>query len=594
MTPEQLFLLALLVVVLVLFVRGRLRYDVVAFGALLAATLAGTVPFDEMFAGFGHPATVTVAMVLVISRGLQNSGAVDLIGRHLLPPVASPSGHVGILAGVAGALSSVMNNVGALALLMPAALKSAARAKRSPAMILMPLSFGSILGGLVTLIGTPPNIIVASFREQAIGQPFQMFDFAPVGGVVAAVGIVFLSIVGWRLIPKERMAKLTSRELFEIEDYVSEARVPRGSKAVGQALADLDEVAGEHGAVILRVIRRKRRVDRADRRQHIRTSDVLVVEAGPEALDSLLSDLDLRVVGATANKKAPLLGGDDSALTEAVVLPRSPVEGRETGQVRLRRRFGVNLIAVSRRGQPFRGRLRSFRLQAGDVLLLEGDADRLPEVVAALGCLPLAERGLQIGQPRNAILAIALFAGAVAMATVGWITIPLAMSVVAVAMVLLKIVPARDIYESVDWPIVILLGSMIPIGAALETTGTTAALAHALYSFGSEFPPVVLLTILMVVTMTLSDIINNAATAVVMAPIAMATARDLGVSPDPFLMAVAIGASCAFLTPIGHQNNTLVLGPGGYRFGDYWRMGLPLEVLIVAVAIPLILWVWPL
>jgi di/tricarboxylate transporter len=593
MTYQQLFLLALLAVVLVLFVWERVRYDVVAFGALLAATLAGTVPYTEMFSGFGHPATVTVALVLIISRGLQNSGAVDLIARYLLPPVASPSRHVGILTSVAGALSTMMNNVGALALLMPAAIRSAVKAKRSPAAVLMPLAFGSLLGGLVTLIGTPPNIIVASFREEAVGEAFGMFDFTPVGGPVAVVGIVFIALVGWRLIPEQRRARLSSSDLFDIENYVSEAGVPRGSASIGRPLRDLDDTAAEHDAVILGLIRRKRRIDRPDRRQHVHTGDILIIEAGPEALDAVIAGLELKLPGVKKGATRLLRGGD-TTVVEAVVLPRSAIEGMETGQVRLRHRFGVNLIAVSRRGHSFRGRVRSFRMQSGDVLLLEGDPERLPEVIAALGCLPLAERSLQVGQPRPPLLAIALFAAAIVGASVGWLSIPAALGVAVVAMVVLNIVPPRDIYESVDWPVVVLVGAMIPVGTALQTTGTTEMLVHGLIALGAGFPPAVLLSAMMIVTMTLSAVINNAATAVVMAPIAMATARDLGVNADPFLMAVAIGASCAFVTPIGHQNNTLILGPGGYRFGDYWRMGLPLEVLIVAVAVPLILWAWPL
>jgi di/tricarboxylate transporter len=593
MTFQQVFLLVLLAVVLVLFVWERFRYDVVAFGALLAATLAGTVPFADMFSGFGHPATVTVALVLVLSRGLQNSGAVDLIARYLLPPVASPSRHVGILASVAGALSTVMNNVGALALLMPAALRSAARVKHAPAMILMPLAFGSLLGGLVTLIGTPPNIIVATFRQEAVGEPFGMFDFAPVGGPVAVVGILFIAVVGWRLIPKERSAKPSTRALFQIEDYVSEARVPRDSPAIGQTLAELDELAAKHDAVILRLIRRKRRVDRADRRQIIRTGDIVIIEAASEGLDSILSTLGLRVTGS-AGEAAKLLRAEDTAIMEAVVRTRAAVEGREIGRLRLRQRFGVNLIAVSRHGQQFRDRMQTLRLRAGDALLLEGDPERLPEVIAAIGCVPLAERSLQVGQPRPALLTIGLFAAAIISASVGLVSIPAALGVAVAAMVILNIVPPRDIYESVDWPVIVLVGAMIPVGTALQTTGTTEMLVHGLIALGSGFSPVVLLSVLMIVTMTLSAVINNAATAVVMAPIAMTTARDLGVNADPFLMAVAIGASCAFVTPIGHQNNTLILGPGGYKFGDYWRMGLPLEVLIVAVAVPLILWAWPL
>jgi di/tricarboxylate transporter len=592
-TIDQLFMLGLLVVVFALFVWGRWRYDMVAIAALLAATVGGAVPFNDVFEGFGHPATVTVAVVLIVSRGLQNAGAVDLIAKYLLPPLESTSRHVGLISMIGGVLSSVMNNVGALALLMPAAIQSAAKAKRSPAAILMPLSFASILGGLVTLIGTPPNIIVAAFRADAVGAPFGMFDFTPVGGVVALVGVAFVALVGWRLIPGSRRAHSTPEELFEIEGYVSEATVPEGSPAIDEILTDLDDKVDEHGVVIMGLVRNDRRVDRAGRREKIRAGDILILEASPEALDTVLADLKLEKVGR---------GAEDSedgkrmtmSLTEAVVQHQSRIVGRTAASLRLRRRYSVNLIAVARAGEEFHGRLRSFRFRAGDVLLLEGQEERLPELVAALGCLPLAPRGLSIGEPRRAGLAIGLFAVMILCATLGWLSMPVALAIAALGMVLLDIVSPREIYDSIDWPIVVLLGAMIPIGAAFQDSGTAGLIAQTLVGLVAGFGPAVVLGLVLVLTMTLSDVINNAATAVVMGPVALSVATKLGVAADPFLMAVAVGASCAFLTPIGHQNNMLVMGPGGYHFGDYWRLGLPLEVLIVAVALPMILIVWPL
>ena len=537
---NQAFMFALLVAVFGLFFWGRLRHDVVAFVALLAAVVVGVVPFAETFSGFGHPATVTVALVLVISRGFQNSGVVDLMARHLLPPLRSASGHVASLAGVAGALSAIMNNVGALALLMPAAIQSAAKIKRSPAVILMPLSFGSILGGLVTLIGTPPNIIVAAAREKATGAPFAMFDFTPVGAAVAVVGIVFVAVAGWRLIPKSRRAKMSPGELFQIESYVSEAVVPEDSKAVGVALGDLDDMAEENDAVIIGLIRNDRRIDRAGRRETVRADDILIVEADPDALDSALRALGLQPAARAVDEDGKATPAK-LMLAEAVVQP-----------------------------------------------------DDLPEAIVRLGCLPLAERQLRIGQPSRAGLAITLFAAMILCATFGVLSLPVALAVAATSMVVLDIVPPRDIYESIDWPVVVLLAAMIPIGVALDSSGATLLAAKALVDLASGHSPVIVLVLILVVTMTLSDVINNAATAVVMAPICINVAGQLGVSSDPFLMAVAIGASCAFLTPIGHQNNTLILGPGGYHFGDYWRMGLPLEMVVVAVGVPMLLWVWPL
>ncbi len=590
---EQLFLLLLLVAVFGLFIWGRWRYDVVAFAALLVAVVAGVVPFADTFSGFGHPATVTVALVLVIGRGFQNAGAVDLITRRLTPDAAPTGVHIGLFSGVVGALSAVMNNVGALALMMPAALQSAARAKRPAALILMPLSFASILGGLVTLIGTPPNIIIAAFRTETAGAPFQMFDFTPVGGTIAIAGIVFVSVAGWRLIRLPERPRLSVRELFEIEDYVGEAIVDKESPMVGRTVGELAAAVDEHDAVLLGVVRRKRRIDRAGSKEQVKARDEVIIEAGPEAMKSLAATLKLTPRGA-GKGKPNILDGGDVAFAEAVVLPGSRVVGRLAENLRLPQRHGAILAAVSRRGRPFRGRLRTFRFRTGDVLLLEGDAERLPEIIAALGCLPLAERGLALGRHHQLALAVAVFAAAIAAATVGVLSLPVALAVCAGIMVVVNIVPARELYDSIDWPVVVLLGALIPVGQALEATGTSQLIAGFMLDPFAGAPPVVMLIVVLVVTMTLSDVLNNAATAVVMAPIAVTIAGSLGVNADTFLMAVAIGASSAFLTPIGHQNNALIMGPGGYRFGDYWRLGLPLEVLIVAVAVPMLVRVWPL
>jgi len=593
MPYEQAAIFAILGLTLGFFIWGRWRYDVVAFLALLLSVLAGVVPHDAAFTGFGHPATVTVAMVLIISRALSNSGAVDLISRHVTLVGERLSLGIAALSGLGAALSAVMNNVGALALLMPVAIRAANKAKQSPAVILMPLSFGSILGGLVTMIGTPPNIIIATYREKSAGEPFGLFDFTPVGLVAAVTGVIFIAVVGWRLIPAKRRRTSSSEELFGLEDYVSEARVPADTPAVGLTVHEIEALTAESGALVVGVIRKGRRGFGVDRREAIQTGDRLIIEAGPDDIGSFISTLKLEVVGVEG-PRASLLSAENTSLMEAVVPPRARIERRSVQSVRLRSRYGVTLLAVSRQGRPIRERLKSLTLKAGDVLLLQGDQDHLPEAISAIGCLPLAERGLQIGQPGQAGLCAGIFAAAIIAAAAGLLPFTIALALAALAMVMLRIVPPREIYESVDWPVILLLGAMIPVGEALETSGATLLIAETILDIGAGLSPVFMLAMLMVVTMTLSDIMNNAATAVVMAPISVGIAGQLGVDADPFLMAVAVGASCAFLTPIGHQNNMLIMGPGGYHFSDYWRMGLPLEILIIMVSLPMILWVWPL
>jgi di/tricarboxylate transporter len=505
-------------------------------------------------------------------------------------PLKSTTGQISVMSLVATGLSAVMNNVGALALLMPAAIRSAANAKRPPAAILMPLSFASILGGMMTLIGTPPNIIIAAIRAETSGAAFGMFDFTPVGGAVAVAGVLFVSIVGWRLIPKKRRARLSAAELFKIDDYVTEAVVPEGSPLIGRRLDEVDDEADEKDADLLGVVRSERRLDMRAGGRIFQAGDVLLLEAAPESLAKLIKDWGLESVGADSDTERP----SGLSLAETVVPPRSRLLGRSVTSLMLRRRYDVNLVAVSRASEPFRGRLRSFRFRTGDVVLLEGDAENLPEAIAELGLLPLAERDLRVGRPRRVLLASGLFILAIALASVGVLSLPVALGGAALAMILVGLVPVREMYDHIDWPVVVLLGAMIPVGQALEISGTTRMIASGLVTISAGLPPVVLLTVILVVTMTLSDVINNAATAVVMAPIALTVAQQLGVNTDAFLMAVAIGASSAFLTPIGHQNNALILGPGGYRFGNYWRMGLPLELLIVLVAVPMLLVVWPL
>ena len=609
MNVNQGMLLVGLAVVFVLFVWDRWRFDLVALIALVVCTLSGFIPPSEAFSGFGHPATITIAAVLIISRALLNSGAVDIVVRYVDRAVTHPSIHVGFLSAVGASLSTMMNNVGALALLMPVALHSAEKAQRSPAILLMPLSFATILGGLVTLIGTPANIIVATQRQESLGRSFSMFDFTPVGIVVSVVGVAFVSLVGWRLIPLASRKRRATQELFDVEDYVTEITVPQGSQIIGKSLLEVEASTEESDALIVGLIRGARSIFRLTLRERVQAGDILLLEAGSEGIKAFVSSLDLELPGAAKEslteqeesggpepdkKPRQLLRTEDMTLTEVVVPSRrSRLTGQTPVSLHLRSRFGVNLLAVSRQGTPYRGRLKSFRFQPGDVLLLQGDPDQLAETITRLGAYPLAKRDLSVSKPRQVMLTIGIFAVAIGVALLQWCPIPLAFVGAATMLVFMQVVPVREVYEHIDWPVIVLIGSMIPVATALETSGTTSLIASSLIGATESFSPALLLSVVLIITMVLSDVMNNAATAVVMTPLGLACAQNLNVNPDPFLMAVAIGASCAFLTPIGHQNNLLIMGPGGYKFGDYWRMGLLLEIIIVLVAVPMILWIWP-
>lgn len=553
--------------------------------ALLAAVLAGLIPAEDAFMGFGHPAVITVAAVLAMTRALTLSGVIDRAASQIAQRAQGPALQIAGLSALACAMSAFMNNVGALALVMPVAISTARKFKYSPSLILMPLAFASILGGLVTLIGTPPNLIVSAFRRDFLGEPFRMFDFTPVGLPVAAAGLLYLILVGWRLVPHRSGAQATTHEPG---DYVAELRVREESslvgKSVGEAEAKLEVEA-------LGLVRGDRRVIGDIRPTQLEAGDVLLARVDSATLESLVSAGAVELAPDTQNLTRRA-GDETVAVVEAVVLPDRPLDGRTAAGMRLRDRFGVNLLAVARHGRPFRQRLRSVRLQAGDVLLLQGETERLWSALPDLGCLPLAQRGIKMVQGR-AYLPLLVFGLAILAIGLGLAPAHVALPIAVLALVLFNLMPLREVYDAIDWPILVLLGAMIPVGGALQTTGATDLVSGALAQLGGEASAYVTLAALLIATMMLTDLLNNAATVVIMAPVGISLAQQLGLNPDPFLIAVAIGGSSAFMTPIGHQNNTLVMGPGGYRFGDYMRIGLPLEALVVAVSVPLIPMVWP-
>ena len=591
MTTDQIILFSIMGGVLTLLVWGRIRYDLVAFSALALSVILGVVDRNTAFAGFGHPAVIIIALVLIVSRALSQSGAVDLLTRNVVSSERGVSSHITIMGLVGGALSAFMNNVAALALLMPVDMTAASKAKRAASITLMPLSFATILGGMVTLIGTPTNIVIAQFRGQSLGEPYAMFDFAPVGLACAIAGMAYIALIGWRLIPQDKARGSSASDLENLDGYVMEVQVPDNSPAIGQKLQDLLPVAEENDVYLLGLVRRGKRLPGSARSEEIRRNDILVVEAGAESVEQFANALKL-VYSASAKHKGILTG--TLAMTEAVVKSDSRLVGRSAMDVRLLDRQQTMLLGVAREGRPFRDRVRHLKLKAGDVLLLMGPKDALPDVVGWLDCLPLAERDLQVTQHDKAIFSIALFLVAIIAASLGWIYLPVALAAVVAIFALLKVVTLSQIYESIEWPVIVLLASLIPIGAAIETSGGTVLIANSIVHLTGGWPAWAVLLLLMAVTMTLSDVLNNVATVLVAAPVAIKIAEQLNVNPDAMLMGVAVSASCAFLTPIGHKNNTIIMGPGGYRFGDYWPMGLPLEIIILAVALPMILIVWPL
>lgn len=620
MSQEQSLILIILGATIGLFLWGRWRHDVVAVACLLACVFAGLVPGSEAFSGFGHPAVVTVACVLVLSWGLQTTGAVDVLVQRTLPTSTGPTLTIAAITGLGALLSAFMNNVGAMALLMPVAIQIAQRLELPPGKVLMPLSFGTILGGMTTLIGTPPNLIVSGFRAQAGMDSFGMFDFTPAGFAIAATGLVFVALLGWRIVPTREQKGVES---FDTGTYMTEVRVTESAKAVGKAISAVELILAEADAQIIGMVRNDFRISAPNSRRLLREGDILIIEAEPESLSSALSSLGLVLeenVSTDSVGQSDENGGSESrpvdpgsekpakdeassarntdvgetVLQELVVRPNSKLIGRSASGAHLRTRYGLNLLAISRQGRRSIRRLRSTAIVPGDVLLMQGPPGSLAGFASEFECVPLAARSINIPDRRKAALATLVMALAIAGAAFGLLPAAISFASGVLLFMLLRIVPLRRLYEAIDWPVIVLLAALIPVAIAMETTGAADLLARTLLDGIAQGRPVIALLLILVVTMTLSDFMNNAATAAVMCPIAISTAAQLGVSVDTFLMAVAIGASCAFLTPIGHQNNTLILGPGGFRFTDYWKLGLPMEVLVVAIAIPMLLIIWPL
>jgi di/tricarboxylate transporter len=589
MTVAEGLAFSIIGLMMALFAWGRWRYDLVAAVSLLAAVIAGIVPPDQAFKGFSDDIVIIVGSALVVSAAVARSGVIERVARLLGPYLTTVNRQIVALVGSVTALSAFVKNVGALAMLMPVALQLARRSGTSPSSLLMPMSFGALLGGIVTLVGTSPNIIVSRVREQLVGEPFNMFDFTPVGIGIAAVGFVFL-VFGWRLIPHRKSAASIDAA-FNLEGYTTEVSVPEDSPANGITVKALEEL-GENEIEVITLLRRgsPSRYEPAGN-VVIKAGDILILQGEPAALERIvaLEQLELTREGKLHEVDTPR---DEIGVTEAVIRPDSQLVGKSVGQLKLFDRYAVNLLALNRKGRRITHRLRSVKLRAGDVVVLRGNLAAMPETLGELHCLPLAERDLRIGRKASLVPVLVL---AAAMGLVAFNVVPVAIAFfgAAIVLLLLRSLTLSEAYDAIDWPILIMLGALIPVSDALRTTGGTDLIAAWLSHAAAALPPFGALALLLTAAMAVTPFLNNAATVLVMAPIAASFAGKLGYNPDAFLMAVAIGAACDFLTPIGHQCNTLVMGPGGYHFGDYWRLGLPLSLVVIAVGTPLIAFFWP-
>lgn len=596
MTTDQILLFALFAIILAMLLWGRFRHDLVAAGGLFCGVALGVVPEDVAFSGFSNPAVVIVALVLIASRAFENSGVLGAISRLAVNEKRPVALHVALIAGIGAGLSAVINNVAALAMLMPIDVQAARRANRPPGQTLMPLAFATILGGMITLIGTPPNIIASSIRERQLGAPYGMFDFSPVGLVVALAGIVFVALAGWRLVPVRR----DQANEYDAESFRAELLVPADSKLAGKVGAELDEAAEQADAVLSGIVRDGERLPGLFRAMTIQAADLLVVEGSADSIAALIKALDLQRIEASEDdasdgkQESRKSAGGGSQIIEAVVRSDSWLVGRSAAGLDIRRRFGIALLGVARSGRFSREQVVNRRIAAGDELLITGRQAGSRQVLRQLGLIAVNSVGVSPFDPFKASLAVGLFAAAILAATTGFLSFATAMAIAVAGYAAFGLVPAREFYSQIDWPVVVMLACLLPLGTAFEQVGGTALIAGGMANLAQGQPPVLALVAVMVVTLTLSDVLNNVATMVITGPVAIDLAQRLDVNPDTFLMGVAISASCAFLTPIGHKNNTLIMGPGGFRFSDYWPMGLPLEIVVLVVSVPMLLWVWPL
>ena len=591
MTFEQIAVLSVIFGALILFIRGKPRYDVVALITLAVLGALKLVPKEELFSGFSNPAVIMVAAVLILSHNLTKSGLVEKVSKFMDPIAHLPSLHIAVLVSITTFISMFMNNIGALALMMPVAVHSTVKAGRSAATVLMPLSFGSLLGGIVTLIGTPPNIIISAYRKKITGEHFTMFDFTPVGGLVAIAGVLYLSLIGWRLLKVRKPS--SSLDLFNVEGYLFEIKIKPDSPLLAMNALQFRNRLVRKNISLVSIIHQGKEHDFTPKKSYnFNEGDLLILEGAEQDISDLAANFGLELMEAGSVKEL-MPEQEDMVTMEMVVASGCLIENRTVAQIRFKRNLGVSLLAIFRQSERYQGSIRKFRFKAGDVLLIYGKKTDAQNAITKLSCHPFTERKAERQRRKNIIPSLLIFACAIMLASFNIIPIHFSLGLAVISMAVTGIIPIRELYEGIDLPIIVLLAALIPIGTAMENSGTTALIAKTLLDITGSASPVIALTLLLLATMALTDFLNNAATAILMAPIAADTAHGLGVSVDPFLIAVAIGSSCAFLTPIGHQNNVLIMGPGGYKFKDYWKMGLPLEIIIVATTIPLITFFWP-
>lgn len=587
--PTLLF--AIFFIALILFMWGIWRYDIIALIALFAALLTGIIPYSHAFSGFSNPAVALVASIMILSKAISISGFFQSLISWFKRFSENIAMHISLFTVMGALLASFMSAIGALGILMPIAIQTSMDNKRSPSLVLMPLAFGAVLGELLTLISSPVSILISEYRQQIIGKPFNMFDFTPVGIVVALAGILFISLIGWRLLPDRGKSK-KEEEGFQIPDYITEVKITHESPFVKKTIGEIEKNT-EAEFNIIAVVHRGIKRFTFSKRDILRINDILIIEADHANLEKILNAGKLKLTSEKHLTSASL-SSEETKLVEAVVAPNSNNIGQSAKMLRLRSRYSINLLAISRKGGEFRQNINDVRWQEGDVVLLQGNADTLQETIVSFGLVPLAEREIQIGLKKNDFLLIVIYLSAVIFAALHILPAAIAFTLAVLVLTVSNVIPYRLLYQSIDWSVIFLLGALIPLGEAMQSSGASAIITHQFIAICAHYPPVVALVLIMLLTMVISNLMNFIVAAVVMAPIAFHIANGLHINVDAFLMAIVISSVCAFLTPIAHKSNLIVFNPGRYKFYDYLRLGLPMELIVIASAVPALLWIWPL
>lgn len=575
---EITLVLTILCLAIFLFVTEWIPMDLVSLLVLLSLALTGLVDVAAAFSGFSNPAVITVAAMFVISAGLNSTGALGPIGERLIQIAGRNERRMIIAIMVTSAcFSAFVNNIGATAMLMPLVVNMARKGNISPSKLLIPLAFGSLLGGVCTLIGTPPNILMNELLHQYSGQNFSMFDFTPVGLFALLIGISYMVFIGRHLLPSRKSGTLT--EVYQVKEYITEVEILEGSPIAGSTIAQ-SRLESEFNLRVRAILRARIKIPFPRRNRKIFAGDILFLEGEPESILNLRKKKGIQVVPERDNPPQTETSQEELVVVEASLSPNSELVGKTLREARFSETHGLSVLAIWRQGRPVVKKVDLVTLKFGDVLLMQGPERRMIHLGKEHDFLLLGGVTPSPYRPQKAPLAIAILLATVVFAATGLLPIMLSATLGALMLVLSRCMSIKEAYESINWSVIVLIAGTLPLGLAMENSGAANFLADQIIALIGPFGPWLVLGAIFLLTSALTEIMSHSAAAVLIAPIAYNTAVELAVSPKPFFMAVAIAASSCFMTPISHQSNALVMGPGGYHFSDYLKVGTPLNLLI--------------